>query len=295
MSIGETTTRFCSSSPRSLNGMNIGGRGAGGVRSPACRATSPANQSSTCSTNSSSRRRRLSYVIRRLRVSRLKMNCSSDWWTYCSRSSNHWRLAAAARCVLSTSGRRAASYTASAVGDLLVLDERLDERRRVLDGELRRRADREMGGVRRIAEQRDVAVVPALDPEVREADPLRVVREQLPPFQHLREQLADDLDAPPVALARVRRRALEPAEACAAPDVLVHLDDERRLVLVVRVRVHLHDPVRRVDDEELEGVVRALRRSQMNLHRPSSIVGRNVDSYFARTADCTPSAPTIRS
>jgi hypothetical protein len=52
MSIGETTTRFDSSSERSFSGMNIGGRG----DAPTCSA----NTSSTSATNRGSRRRRLS-------------------------------------------------------------------------------------------------------------------------------------------------------------------------------------------------------------------------------------------
>ena len=46
-------------------------------------------------------------------------------------------------------------------------------------------------------------------------------------------------------------RALEP---CPPPHVVVHLDDERAPGGVVRVSVNLHDPVRRVDDVELERV-----------------------------------------
>ena len=96
--------------------MNIGGRGVGGSGAPTWRCASSANQSSTSSTKRSSRSRRLSYVIRRLRVSRLKTNWISSWWTYCGRSSNHCALATAARWVLATSGLRAASYAASAAG-----------------------------------------------------------------------------------------------------------------------------------------------------------------------------------
>ena len=61
MSIAETTTRFASSSERSLNGVNIGGDGA------------------TASTNSGSRMRSSPYVIRRERVRRLNANVRGGW------------------------------------------------------------------------------------------------------------------------------------------------------------------------------------------------------------------------
>ena len=94
MSIGETTTRLRSSSPRSRSGVNIGGRGSG------C----------TARTNPGSRSRKFSYVTRRDRVSRLNANWSRSWSTYRPIPSNHSSDAWAARCVLSTIGRRSASY-----------------------------------------------------------------------------------------------------------------------------------------------------------------------------------------
>ena len=74
------------------------------------------------------------------------------------------------------------------------------QRRRILDGELRRRADREVRGVRGIAEQGDVAVVPALDSHRREAEPLRVVAEQPVAVEQVAEHLGHDRDALPVAV-----------------------------------------------------------------------------------------------
>ena len=44
----------------------------------------------------------------------LNANCIGSWSTYCPRFSNHSRLACAARCVDSTTGRRSVSYAANA-------------------------------------------------------------------------------------------------------------------------------------------------------------------------------------
>ena len=44
----------------------------------------------------------------------LNANCSGSWPVYWPRFSNHSRLACAARCVDATTGRRSASYAASA-------------------------------------------------------------------------------------------------------------------------------------------------------------------------------------
>ena len=99
MSIGETITRLVSSSPRKWIGVNIGGTGSPPLL----------NHRSTSATNSGSRALRFQYVTRRLRVSRLKANWSGSWRVYCEMFSNHSRLACAARCALSTTGRRSVS------------------------------------------------------------------------------------------------------------------------------------------------------------------------------------------
>ena len=63
--IGETTTRFGSVTPRSVNGVNIGGTGF------AASALRAANQDSMPVTKPGSRTRRFSWEMRWLRVSRL--------------------------------------------------------------------------------------------------------------------------------------------------------------------------------------------------------------------------------
>lgn len=105
MSIGETTTRLRSSRPRSRSGVNIGG----------VPGAQP-NSSSTAAVKRMSRSRRLSWVTRRLRVRRLNANWRGAWSTYVASSSNQRRLAAAARWVEATTGRRSSSYAARAAG-----------------------------------------------------------------------------------------------------------------------------------------------------------------------------------
>ena len=109
MSIADTTIRFESSTSRSLKGRNIGGRAdvPAGTRPRAISLLT--SHSSTVRTNSGSRSRRLSYVMRRLRVIMLKTNWMVSWWMYCPISSNHTRLACAARCVLLMTGSRSSS------------------------------------------------------------------------------------------------------------------------------------------------------------------------------------------
>src|SRR5262249_57429096 len=62
--------------------------------------------------------------------------------------------------------------------DLAVARERPRQRDRVLDRELRTGADREVGGVRRIAHEDDVAVAPGTVAYRREAAPERAVLQQ---------------------------------------------------------------------------------------------------------------------
>ena len=54
--------------------------------------------------------------------------------------------------------------------------ERIGEPDRILERELGARADREMRGVRGIAEQHDVAVIPALAGDAREVEPRRAAQ-----------------------------------------------------------------------------------------------------------------------
>lgn len=70
MSMGETTTRLRSSRPRSRSGVNIGGVAGG-----------QPNSSSTAAVKEASRSRRLSWVTRRLRVSRLNAKRRGGWST----------------------------------------------------------------------------------------------------------------------------------------------------------------------------------------------------------------------
>src|SRR5919197_664580 len=119
------------------------------------------------------------------------------------------------------------------------------ERDRILHGELRPGADREVCGVGCVAEQDDVPVVPRLVRDLREVEPERAVREQLPTAQLVREQ------------ALTERKALllvQLVQSGRTPDGLGALDDERRHPLVVGVRVGVEEPVLRFAKGERERV-----------------------------------------
>ena len=99
MSIGETMTRFFSSSWPILTGWNIAGTTSA---SPWERA----NPASIRAANAASRSLRFSNVIRRERVIRLKQNVAGSWPAYMPMFSNHSSEACAARWVDSTTGFR---------------------------------------------------------------------------------------------------------------------------------------------------------------------------------------------
>ena len=105
--MGLTTTRFGSSRPRRRSGAKIGG----GAFPPGGRGVpfSRAYHSAACSTRAGSRSRRLSKVMRRDRVIRLKENCTGCCLTYRPESSNQAWLVRAARWSRATSGLRASS------------------------------------------------------------------------------------------------------------------------------------------------------------------------------------------
>ena len=105
-SIGETTTRFASVSPRSRKGVNIGGTAGAGGWPPAAR---PANHRSTPATYVASRSRRFSCPTRWLRVRSEYANCSAGRRTYRRTFSNHSIELRAAFWSRSASVRRSAS------------------------------------------------------------------------------------------------------------------------------------------------------------------------------------------
>ena len=130
------------------------------------------------------------------------------------------------------------------------------QRQRVLHGQLGARADGEVRGVRRVAEQHHVPVPPRPHRTV-----LKLTHRELfanswcPPSTSAHRPRIISIDAV-VALpgrqpGRALRRRPEPGPP---PHVLVHLQDEGAGLLAVRVAVHLHDPGRGVQDVELERV-----------------------------------------
>jgi hypothetical protein len=131
-----------------------------------------------------------------------------------------------------------------------VLAERPRERDRVLDRELRPRADREVRGVRGVPEQDDVLVPPGRVAQRHELDPARVVREQRMAGERVGEQLLAERE--PLG----RRGAVEPG---APPRLLGGLHDERAHRVAVRVAVDLEHAVLGLGDVELEGVEHVLR------------------------------------
>ena len=156
IAIGETTTRFASSSSRSRNGVNIGGRAA-----CADRRRAPREPALDALDVAGSRSRRFSWLTRWLRVAacrrtapaaaRVARRRSRTTPSSCARRSAGAAPRACAPPRSSASASRDPESAASAVreGD------------RVLHRELRARADREVRGVRGVAEQHDVAVAPA--------------------------------------------------------------------------------------------------------------------------------------
>ncbi|CAB4922794.1 unannotated protein [freshwater metagenome] len=124
----------------------------------------------------------------------------------------------------------------------------------VLHRELRARADREVGGVCRVAEQGHVLVDEGLVADRAEGDPLAVVRDEAAAGEGIGEDLADPLDALGVAHSGRKAGRIDPVEPGTMPDVLGPLDDERARVGVHRVGMHLHDAPLCFLDEELEGV-----------------------------------------
>ena len=97
------------------------------------------------------------------------------------------------------------------------------ERDRILHRELRPRPDREMGGVRRVADEHDVARAPAVVADRVERQPLGVVLEQLMAAERVGEQLAAERDSPGIDSRQVRR----PDRAQAQPPAR-HPDGPRR-------------------------------------------------------------------
>ena len=159
-----------------------------------------------------------------------------------------------------TTALRSSSYAARASRQVGRLVQAGGQGERVLHGQLGAGADGEVRGVGGVAEQHDVVVEPALVADRGEADPARVVRQDLVPVEHMREELAHGRDGGLVGLTRgevLRRDRVEPRSA---PHVVMHLDDEGAAVGVEGVAVHLHDAMRRLEDvegERLEDLVGA--------------------------------------
>ena len=157
-------------------------------------------------------------MTRRLRVRMLNANCIGSWSTYWPMFSNHSRLAWAARWVDSTTGRRSASYAASAAVD-------------VGGCSCRQAASASASSIASLVpEPIEKCAVCAASPSsttlpcrqvslrtVCEADPARVVGQHLVAVEDVGEELADPRDRRLVGLARAASRA---ARAPAEPGAL---------------------------------------------------------------------------
>lgn len=118
------------------------------------------------------------------------------------------------------------------------------ERQGVLHGQLGARADREVRGVRRVAEQHHIAVAPTRVAHRGEVDPARAGSGDQPvPVEVFGQQ---PLAAPHAALVV--------AEAGLLPGLLPQLHDEGAAPVVIGVGVHLHDAEVGLLDDEGEGL-----------------------------------------
>ena len=124
----------------------------------------------------------------------------------------------------------------------------------VLQGQLGARTDREVRGVRGVAQQDEVAVAPTGVAHRGEADPPGGVGDQPVAVQVPGEQLRAAPHARGVALAACQLACGEGLEARAAPGVLGDLDDEGRAGGAVRVGVHLEGAEVELLDDEGEGL-----------------------------------------
>ncbi len=123
----------------------------------------------------------------------------------------------------------------------------IDEGNAVFHRQLGPRADRKVGGVGGVAEQDDLAVVPALLAQGQEVDPERAVRHQPPSSQLRLEEVFAVGDA-----VRLARRI----QACVTPGSLRTLDDEGAGARVERISVNLEEAVIIAAKDEGEGVER---------------------------------------
>ena len=138
--------------------------------------------------------------------------------------------------------------------DVIALVQARCEGERILHRELRARTDREVRGMGGIAEQHHVVVHPVLVADRGETDPAGVVGQHFVAVEDVGEQLADRGDRLLVGLPRCEGSGVVGVEAGPLPHLIGHLHDEGAAVLVERVAVHLHDPVRGLADVEGEGL-----------------------------------------
>ena len=162
-----------------------------------------------------------------------------------------------------------------------------DERDRVLHRELRARADREVRGVGGVAEQHDVAAVPALVAYEQEARPQRAVAHEPVALQLLGEQRL----AGPQRLGLVHRVEAQPRATCAR--------GTRRSTCSCARRTGRRGPGRARASVALKMKVKASSTrsvpNQTYLQPCGATRSPKSAAYVLRTRLFTPSAPTTRS
>src|SRR6267142_3290767 len=146
--------------------------------------------------------------------------------------------------------------------DLAVALERVGERDRVLDRELRARADREMRRVRRVADQHDVAMVPGGVADRREAAPERAILEEPVAPQLAGEETLDEGDRP-ILVGLV--------ETGAPPRLFGCFKNERRGGRIVPVGVNAPEAVLAFLEQKRE------RGERIGRTEPDELVGAPVD------------------
>ena len=161
--------------------------------------------------------------------------------------------------------------------------ERGGELDRVLDRELGARADREVRGVRGVAEQDGATVAPVRAADLVERQPHGAVGEQRAALEHVREQLLAERRA--LALAEPARRHV--SSRVSTMNVLVSRRTDTRAPGRRRARSRANANVKASSACSTPNHAKRVGRTRA--------AGRNAASCVRRTSELTPSAPTTRS
>ena len=244
--MGETTTRLASTHSRSRNGVNIGGGGGvAGTRTPLCRDAwlgEPAIHGGDergiarleiLVAQPQAARQQAEGELGRLEPAVIALGLLEPLEAGLRRALQRLHLRPPLGLVRGQRGLQIA-----------MLAERPRQGDRVFHGQLGARADREVRGVRGVAEQHHVVVMPARVVDRGEAAPQRAVLEHGMAAQLPGEEL----------LGEGHRLVLAgPVEPGPPPRLLRGFQDERGGVLLVAIRVHTPEAEVRLLEDEREG------------------------------------------